>query len=433
MVTETRSVTIKPEYKHTEVGIIPKDWNVLSIPEITKKRSDAIKIGPFGSQLKKNLLVKSGYKVYGQENVYEKNMEVGDRYISKDHFNKLKSCELVSGDFIISMMGTIGKSMVVPENFKPGIMDSHLIRLRFDNKKIKKELLLQIFDSRIILDQIIELSVGSIMEGLSSSIIRKIQIPLPKETEEQSTIAQVLSDTDDLINSLDGLIEKKKNIKQGAMQELLTGKRRLHGFKEQWKIEKLNKNSTLKARIGWQGLTTAEYLDIGDFYLITGTDFVNGKIYWQNCHYVSEHRYSQDPHIQLKTEDILITKDGTIGKVAFVERLRKPATLNSGVFVIRPKFDKYEPKFMYYVLSSVYFKDFLNRLSAGSTISHLYQKDFVDFEFPLPPSIEEQNAITQVLSDMDAEIEELEKRRDKYLMLKKGMMQQLLTGRIRLR
>ena len=94
MVTETRSVTIKPEYKHTEVGIIPKDWNVLSIPEITKKRSDAIKIGPFGSQLKKNLLVKSGYKVYGQENVYEKNMEVGDRYISKDHFNKLKSCKI---------------------------------------------------------------------------------------------------------------------------------------------------------------------------------------------------------------------------------------------------------------------------------------------------------------------------------------------------
>ncbi|HNR43510.1 MAG TPA: restriction endonuclease subunit S, partial [Bacteroidales bacterium] len=104
-----------------------------------------------------------------------------------------------------------------------------------------------------------------------------------------------------------------------------------------WEVHNLLRNSILKARIGWQGLTTAEYLTIGDYFLVTGTDFSNGKINWETCFYVSKYRYSQDKYIQLHESDILITKDGTIGKIAFIDKLPRLATLNSGVFVIRPK------------------------------------------------------------------------------------------------
>ncbi len=110
----------------------------------------------------------------------------------------------------------------------------------------------------------------------------------------------------------------------------------------------------------------------------------------------------------------------------------KPATLNSGVFVIRPKQKSFDPVFFYYLLLSRVFEEFLDRLVAGSTINHLYQKDFVDFEFDLPPTIEEQEAIAEVLSDMDAEIAALEERLEKAKAIKQGMMQQLLTGKIRL-
>lgn len=261
--------------------------------------------------------------------------------------------------------------------------------------------------------------------------IENIELSLPM-VEEQRNIADALSDVDSMIFSLEKLIAKKKAVKQGAMQELLTGKKRLPSFNGEWSKINLAKKSKIKARIGWQGLTTNEYLDSGYSYLVTGTDFVNGKIDWDNCHYVAKDRFDQDKNIQIQNDDILITKDGSLGKTALVKGLDQPATLNSGVFVIRPIQESYDPAFVYYILSSFVFKDFLDHLSAGSTIIHLYQKDISKFEFLMPPTIGEQVAIASILSDMDNEIEALDQKLAKTRQLKQGMMQQLLTGKIRL-
>lgn len=262
--------------------------------------------------------------------------------------------------------------------------------------------------------------------------IENIEVALPDYTQQVAT-AEALSDIDSLLSSLQKLIEKKKAIKQGAMQELLTGKKRLPGFSGEWKELNFAESAKLKARIGWQGLTTSEYLQSGYAYLITGTDFHSGRIKWETCHFVDEKRYKQDLNIQVRKHDILLTKDGTIGKVAYISNIQKPTTLNSGVFVIRPtKEDSFAPNFVYHVLNSFLFDNFLAKLSAGSTINHLYQKDFVDFTFKAPSELVEQQAIAQVLSDMDSEIEQLEKKLAKYQQIKQGMMQELLTGRIRL-
>ena len=268
--------------------------------------------------------------------------------------------------------------------------------------------------------------------GLFGAYVKTIPVPIPSKTTEQIAIATALSDVDALLDGLDRLIAKKRNIKQAAMQQLLTGKTRLPGFNKKWLPLNMAKNSTLKARIGWQGLTTAEYLDTGNYGLVTGTDFGGGKIIWEGCHFVEKLRYDQDKNIQIKQDDILLTKDGTIGKVAYINYLPFPSTLNSGVFVIRPINDAYNPRYFFYVLMSEVFTEFLNKLAAGSTISHLYQKDFVNFEFLAPATKAEQIAIAEVLNDMDTEIEALEKRRTKTLNLKLAMMQELLTGRTRL-
>lgn len=423
---------VKDGYKGTEIGTIPSCWDVYELPQIIKG-SDGIKIGPFGSQLKKEYLVKSGsYRVYGQENVYANNFRIGERYVEKDKFYSLKSCELIPGDFVISTMGTVGKCNIVPDNITPGIMDSHLIRLRVKESLINKLYLRFYISSYTTQKQIKELSVGGIMDGLSTSIIKKLKVLLPLY-EEQIAIAEALSDADGLISKLEKLIAKKKAIKQGAMQQLLTGKKRLPGFTGEWVEMNLFKKSKLKARIGWQGLTTAEYLTDGYSLLITGTDFNNGVINWKNCACVDKGRYEQDTNIQIKNEDILITKDGTIGKVAYVKNLRKPATLNSGVFVVRPLTDElYATSFVFHILTSFIFDNFLSKLSAGSTINHLYQKDFVGFVFMVPPTIAEQTAIANILSDMENEIEALQKKLDKYKQIKQGMMHELLTGSIRL-
>lgn len=194
-----------------------------------------------------------------------------------------------------------------------------------------------------------------------------------------------------------------------------------------WKEVNLGKSSVLKARIGWQGLTTAEYLKTGDYFLITGTDFKNGYIDWDNCVYVERIRYDQDKNIQIKVEDVLVTKDGTIGKVAYVDKLPMKTTLNSGVFVIRPINNFYNTRYFYFVLRSRHFKEFLGKLTAGSTISHLYQKDFVHYSFPLPPTLAEQKAIATALSDVDDLISSLDALIAKKKAIKQGAMKQLLT------
>jgi type I restriction enzyme, S subunit len=198
-------------------------------------------------------------------------------------------------------------------------------------------------------------------------------------------------------------------------------------YPKDWKHLNLGHSAILKARIGWQGLTTAEYLNTGEYYLITGTDFNGGYIDWDNCVYVEKLRFDQDKNIQVKIGDVLVTKDGTIGKVAYIDKLPKNTTLNSGVFVIRPINKSYHPRYFYYVLMSEHFKQFLGKLTAGSTISHLYQKDFVYYDFPLPPTLEEQKAIATALSDIDELISNLDKLITKKKALKQGAMQQLLT------
>lgn len=200
---------------------------------------------------------------------------------------------------------------------------------------------------------------------------------------------------------------------------------------EDWEVKNVSESCLIKARIGWQGLKKSEYMSSGDYLLITGTDFDNGQVNWKSCAYVSKARYEQDSNIKIRPQDILISKDGTIGKVAYLGMIPKAGTLNSGIFVIRANDRKIDQVFLSKIFMSFYFEDFLNRLVAGSTINHLYQKDFVKFCFPLPNS-EEQAAIAAALSDVDSLISALTKKIEKKKAIKQGLMQQLLTGKKRL-
>ena len=203
---------------------------------------------------------------------------------------------------------------------------------------------------------------------------------------------------------------------------------------EDWEATRIDKLCCLKARIGWQGLTTGEYLPQGDYVLVTGTDFNDGYIDWKNCYYVSKWRYDQDINIQIKEGDVLISKDGTIGKVAFLDSIPGPGTLNSGVFVVRPKQDNVINKaYLSWIFKSIWFKSFIDQLTAGSTINHLYQKDFVKFQLVYPNDISEQSRIATALSAIDNLISELGKLIDKKRAIKQGAMQQLLTGKKRLK
>ena len=171
------------------------------------------------------------------------------------------------------------------------------------------------------------------------------------------------------------------------------------------KATTIGESCTLHARIGWQGLTKKEYLNEGDYYLVTGVDFNQGHIAFNQCHFVTKDRYDQDQNIQIGLDDVLVTKDGTIGKVAIIDKpIDKPATLNSGVFVVRPK-DKTQllPRYLMLVLLSNHFDRFIERIKVGCTVAHLNQEKFIGYDFPLP-SIKEQEHIITIFDSLYAVI-----------------------------
>lgn len=156
----------------------------------------------------------------------------------------------------------------------------------------------------------------------------------------------------------------------------------------------------IKGRIGWKGLKKDEYLEKSDYRIINGESLTADGIDWDTAGYITKERYEESPEIMLQPNDILLSKDGTIGKIGFVEELEYPTTVASGIFVIRNlQPNIINTRFIYNYLCSTYFKNFITMRTEGSVIPHLYQKDFVDLDFPLP-SMEVQNKIVKILDDI---------------------------------
>lgn len=192
-----------------------------------------------------------------------------------------------------------------------------------------------------------------------------------------------------------------------------------------WNIKRIKYLAQLKGRIGWQGLTSDEYTDVGPF-LITGVDFSDGSINWESCVHITEERWAEAPEIHIKNGDLLITKDGTVGKVAIVENLQGKASLNSGVLLIKAS-DGYNKKFLYWVLLSEEFWTWFRLKNAGnSTIIHLYQNDFAEFSYTFP-DITEQNAIADFLDKECAQIDSINADLEKQIELLQQYKKSLIT------
>lgn len=198
-----------------------------------------------------------------------------------------------------------------------------------------------------------------------------------------------------------------------------------------WIKSSVKQEVFLKARIGWQSLKKDEFINNGKYFCVTGQDFLKNRIVWEKCYKVSENRYLQDKNIQLKYNDVLITKDGTIGKIAIVDKIPEGylATLNSGIFVSRANF---EQKYWYFLLKSKYFIDFINQQKSGSTILHLNQGAFEKLEILLPPIVE-QKSIASILSKQESIINNLEKVIDNKEKILQEFSHRLLSGEIRLK
>lgn len=216
-------------------------------------------------------------------------------------------------------------------------------------------------------------SAGSLSPRVKWAQLKEYEFNLPN-LNEQKYLSDLLWAANDVKEAYQKMIELTDELAKAQFIEITSNciKARIGDI------------CNIKARIGWQGLTKKEFLETGDYMLITGVDFQDNKINFERCFYVTKERYEQDDNIKISVGDVLVTKDGTIGKVAIVDKMDTPATLNSGVFVVRDVKGLLDNWFLLHSLLSDEFKNFIDQIKTGATIAHLNQKAFVNFEIPLP-------------------------------------------------
>ena len=226
---------------------------------------------------------------------------------------------------------------------------------------------------------------GSTFVEVSGKQMAVMELMMPPTMREQQTIGGFFQQLDHLIT-----LHQRQPFLHSPPDISLIVQLTPPFYTFSWEQRKLSEIATMHARIGWQNLRTSEFLDNGDYMLITGTDFMDGAVNFDTCHYVERERYEQDKHIQIRNGSILITKDGTLGKVAYIQGLTMPATLNAGVFNVEIRDEKeVDNRYLFQYLKAPFLMDYVDKKATGGTIKHLNQNILVDFPVVLPQKDEQ--------------------------------------------
>ena len=421
---------LKPGYKQTEVGVIPEDWAVKPLPEVSWFQE--------GPGLRNWQFTSSGMKVINVTNLENGilNLERTDRHISMSEFNRMyKHFAVDAADIVIASSGnSYSKTAVVREQDLPLVMNTSVIRFK-PSKSCDYGFLWAILTSPLFKGQIDLMITGGAQPNFGPYHLKRVSVPFPPP-HEQRAIAEALSDVDELLGALERLIAKKRAIKQAAMQQLLTGKTRLPGFNGEWESVSLGSHVTfLKTGSNSRAELTDEgsirYLHYGDIHT---TDQVYLDAGVTSMPFLPEE--SARPLERLRKGDLVLVDASEdlagVGKSVEISGV-SDVEIVAGLHTIAARFDEtvIADGFKAYLQFCPAFRDQLKRLAAGTKVLATNRSHISSVEIRLP-TIKEQSAIANVLSDMDTEIAALERQHAKTRSIKQGMMQQLLTGKVRL-
>jgi type I restriction enzyme S subunit len=412
-------LTLKEGYKQTEIGIIPKDWETIKIGDSLLFKNGLNKESEFFGYGTPIINYMDVFKNFG----LTKSDIKGKVFLNSQELNNFSARK---GDVFFTRTSEtqeeIGVSAVLLENIDNCVFSGFVLRGRPVNKKVASEYFQYCFIPDYVRTQIIAKSSFTTRALTNGRYLSKVTIALPPTLEEQKTIATALSDVDHLISNLDDLIAKKKAIKQGAMQQLLTppskGGKRLNGFDGEWLEKSLGDVAKYKNGAAHENCVVKS----GDF-IIVNSKFVSteGRVA----------KYSNENRCPVYKDDILmvlsdVPNGKAIAKCFYVEQDNR-YTLNQRICAFTST--DLDSKFLFLLLNrNSYFLLF----DDGVKQTNLRNDDVLNCPLIIPPTSEEQKAIAQILSDMDKELEELATKKEKYEHIKQGMMQELLTGKTRL-
>ena len=436
---------VKAGFKQTEVGVIPADWECHSLSEYIKIiHGFAFQSQFFDSQGSYRLMTpghfyeEGGFRDIGEKQKYYKG-PFPSEYIIND------------GELIVAMTeqadGLLGSAALVPIN-DLYLHNQRLGRVKPISQSVNIEYLYFLFNSSGYRIKIRETAAGTKVKHTSPKKLLEIEAPFPPYPEQQA-IAAVLSDVDALIAGLDKLIAKKRDIKTGTMQQLLTGEKRLPGFgndrngrgykqteigriPEEWEVIKLGE---FTEQVG-SGITPTGGSKV---YIPSGRPFVRsqnvgwGMLKLDDLVYIDEETHRSFISSEIQRDDVLLNITGaSIGRSSMADERIALGNVNQHVCLIRTKQNELDAKFLNLFLLSTDGQKQIDSFQAGGNRQGLNFGQIRSFKLAKPNLIQEQRAITEVISDVELEIAALEARRAKTQAIKQGMMQELLTGRTRL-
>lgn len=420
--------------KQTEIGLIPDDWEVKRLGEI-------------GEPCMCKRILKEQTSPTGDIPFYKIGTFGGipDAYISRELFEQYKEQYNYpkKGTLLLSAAGTIGR-VVVFDGKDSYFQDSNIVWIDNDETKVTNDFLFYCY-SRMQW----KTEEGGIVSRLYNANLKSTSFIAPKSLAEQERIAKALSDVDALISTTEKLIQKKKNIKQGTMQNLLTGKKRLPGFikssnykqteigliPEDWEVKSLGDIFSIKHGYGFEGQFFSSennqhiVVTPGNFKLEGGFQKQKQPIYYTGT-YPDEFKLKPNNLIIMMTD--LSKNSDTLGNPAIVPDDGNDYLHNQRIGLIQIHNDSFVKDYIYLLLCTKEYHEAVVATAAGSTVKHTSPKRIYSINLIVSTSKEEQSAIANVLSSMDKEIETLNTKLEKYRNLKTAMMQQLLTGKIRL-
>lgn len=407
------------KFKDTEIGKIPEEWEVRTINSFC-----SVKTGPFGSMLHAEDYVAKGTPIVTTEHFKNGILPLVGKDIPQigiEDLKRMSSYTLTKDDIVFSRVGSVDINALVTVRQKGWLFSGRVLRVRpfkqTDSLYLHYGLL-----KHSVRSDIVSRAVGLTMASINTKILGETELSLPP-LNEQRRIASALTSIDNLISSLGKLIEKKKNIKQGAMQQLLTGKTRLKGFTEPWVYRKISEIATTSSG-GTPSRSIPNYY-YGDIKWFTTTELKDNYLY-DSVEHITREALNNSSAKMFSANTILMAMYGaTIGKLGV---LKEPSTTNQACCAI--KCNDIVEIFLFYIL--LYNRKSIIEKGCGAGQPNISQAIVNELSFLVPPCEKEQQAIATILTKMDNEITALEAKRAKYEAIKQGMMQQLLTGKIRL-
>lgn len=427
--------SIPKGYKKTEIGVIPEDWEFCYILDKKNLNEASIQTGPFGTLLKASEYTSNGIPVISVREIRDGYIFIFEEtpFVGGHTCKRLPQFILEEGDIVFARKGGVDRSAIVQKKYGTLFLGSDGIRLRF--KKENPEYIAFWFHSDLLKKELLQNATGTIMANMSQEIMSHLPLLLPP-LPEQKAIAQVLSDMDALVETQKALIAKKRDIKQGAMQDLLSGRVRLPDYEtkgwkhtdigkipDDWKVWELGEICQCDMN------TLSSSTDPNYSFTYISLECVDSGMLTNTFEYIFSKAPSRARKIVNQYNILISTVRPNLKSHYYQSSPCENLICSTGFTVLQT--NNNVGKFIFYHFFSNIINKQIETIVSGSNYPSINTRDVASLKIPLPPYTE-QKAIAQVLSDMDNEIETLEAELEKLNHMKRGMMQELLTGRIRL-